>query len=164
MKNTTIKTKIAATIRLIISTLFLVGGFVLLSWGLFRKADMTLAHRLADILASCGLVFFMGIWFYGLFKWCGFAIPKTFHAAKSIAREIIPLSFFALIAEVIICMGLTLIPFTIYGMTLTPVAFAARFFMRYPENVIVPLIVFIVFLLGLLKLMQIDFKKIVNKA
>lgn len=164
MKNTNIKTKVAATIRLIISALFLVGGIILLAYGLFRKADMTFAHRVADILASCGLIFFMGIWFYGLFKWCAYAIPKTFGAAKSIAHSIIPLSLFAFAAEAIICIGLTFIPITIYGMTLTPVAIAARFFMDNPENVIVPLVVFIVFLLGLLKIMQIDFKKITNQA
>ena len=61
-----------------------------------------------------------GVWFWGYLRFCIYAIPRTFRAAKKVLTSIFPLTLFALAAEVIFGIWLALLPMSLYGMTVTP--------------------------------------------
>ena len=157
------KGKVSAAIRLILMLLCDVAAVIILFAGMFRETSMSFMAQLVDTVASSGMIVFLGIWFWGFVKWCIFAIPKTFRAAKKIANTIIPLSFIAFFAEVIICIWLVLVPISIYGLTLSPLAFVFEWVQNNPENIVLPLVILIVSCVGTYFLGKMEFEKLFGK-
>lgn len=153
------KGKVSAVIRLLLMTLSNIAAVIVLAIGMFRDTSMTFTEQLVDTIASSAMIVFIGIWLWGFVKWCVFAIPKTFRAAKKIANTIIPLSLFAFAAELMICIWLTLIPISVYSFTLTPVMLVVGLVENNPENILIPLVMLAASAFGTYYLGKKDFVK-----
>lgn len=152
--------EISAIIRLLLLSVCNVGAVVVLFYALFRASKLSVWAQIVDSVASCALIISVGVWLWGLVKWTVFAIPKTFRVAKSIFSSIIPLNLFTLFIEFAVCASITLIPFSLYVATYSPILYAASFIDDYPNDIILPLLLLAVFSLASYLLGKRDFFKI----
>lgn len=86
----------------------------------FVECGGSFGHRLSHAIAVVAAMLIFGIWFWGYLRFCVYAIPGTFRAAKKVLTSVIPLSLFAAAAELIFGIWLALIPLSLYGATVTP--------------------------------------------
>ena len=157
------KGTISAFIRLLLMAVCDVCAIATLFSGMFRETSMTLLEQFGDTFASGAMLVFLGVWSWGFVKWCVFAIPKTYRAAKKMAHTIIPLSLLAFFAELMIFIWLTLIPISLYGMTLTPVLAVGLYIQANPTNILVPLILLLVSAVPTFFLGRMEFRKVFGR-
>jgi hypothetical protein len=109
------------TLSGIICTLILAAFAVLLPLTIveeFIRADgASFVRRLTCGIAGGACMLILGVWLWGLARWMVFAVPRTFRATKTFLSSIIPLTFLALIVELMLGIWLTLLPMAVYGMT-----------------------------------------------
>ena len=137
--------KISAVIRLLLMSICNVAAIVVLFYAMFRESKLSVWAQIVDSVASAALMVSFGVWLWGFVKWVVFAIPKTFRFAKFIFTSIIPLNLFTLVIEFMFCVGVTLIPFSLYAATCSPLVYVASFVDDNPNNIILPLVLLAVF-------------------
>ena len=152
--------KISAVIRLLLMSICNVAAVVVLFYAMFRESKLSVWAQIVDSVASAALVVFFGVWLWGFVKWVVFAIPKTFRFAKYIFSAIIPLNLFTLVIEFMFCVGITLIPFSLYAATCSPILYVASFVDDNPNNIILPLVLLAVFGFATYFLGKKDFTKV----
>ena len=116
-----LKKRRAITVSGILCTLILIAFLILLPVTMVDEfahaAGASFAARLAGGIAGGACTLLLGLWLWGMIRWTVFAVPYTFRAMKSVVSSIIPLSFLAVVAEVMFGIWLTLLPMAAYGMT-----------------------------------------------
>lgn len=137
------KGKVSTVIGLIFMVFFDIIAMALLVYAFFRDIDATALENAVEMINSAGALMLLGLWFLGFSKWIAFAVPKTFKVAKGIIRSIIPLTLFAFAVEAMVCIWLTLIPVSIFSITLMPLALLIKFMESQPTNIFAAVVIFV---------------------